>query len=379
MAGIYVHIPFCKAPCNYRNFYFSTSLNQKDAYIKALLKEIEMQSIYLGLTTIDSIYFGGGTPSLLSKKDGQDIFDALHKNFSINSSAEITLEANPDDISKEKLQEWKNWGVNRLSIGVQSFFDADLRYMKRLHTAKEAKDSILQASESGFDNISIDLIYGTPGLSFENWQKNVFTASQLPVQHLSCYALTVEKDTILFHDIRKGKSPAPIDENASQQFDYLMQFATQNGFQHYEISNFCKEGFIAKHNSSYWQNESYLGLGASAHSYNKVSRQWNVSNLKKYIDSLAENKIPFEKENLSPTDQLNEYIMTGLRTQWGIDLGYVDLHFNRKKELMQKISMQNTNFFEWEIKRTPKGTAFVYKLSPQGKHFADRIASDLFF
>ena len=379
MAGIYIHVPFCKTPCNYCNFHFSTSLNQKNDFVDALLTEIKLQNIYLGLETVETIYFGGGTPSLLDAEDLERIFETLYKEYNISKTAEITLEANPDDISKEKLDAWKQSGINRLSIGTQSFIERDLQFMKRAHTAKEAKDSIILAAQSGFDNISIDLIYGVPNQTEMDWLANLAEAMSLPIQHLSCYALTVEEDTILYHDIRKGKTAAPIDENASTHFDILMAFALENDLEHYEISNFCKPGFISKHNTSYWQNTKYLGLGPSAHSFNKISRRWNVANNKKYIDALKEGKLDFEEEILSPTDKLNEYIMTGLRTKWGIDLGYVDLHFDKKKQLMNKIGMEDPSMFEWEIKRTEKGTAFVYTLSNRGRHFADRIASNLFF
>ncbi len=379
MPGIYIHIPFCKTPCNYCNFHFSTSLNMKKDYVNALLKEIKIQSIYLGLEKIDTIYFGGGTPSLLDEKDLTSIFDALKQNYTISNDAEITLEANPDDIELEKLENWKKVGINRLSIGTQSFFDRDLEFMKRAHNAEQAKNSILLAAENGFDNLTIDLIYGVPGLSDEEWMQNLKMAMDLPIQHLSCYALTVEEDTILYHQIRKGQTIAPVDEHASEQFDILIQFAKENDMEHYEISNFSKEGFVSKHNSSYWQNEKYLGLGASAHSFDGFSRQWNIANNKKYIDSLNENIIPFELEILSDTDRLNEYIMTGLRTKWGIDLAYVDLNFDKKKEFMNKIGKEDPSMFEWRIKRTNKGTSFIYNLSDKGKHFADRIASNLFF
>jgi len=381
MAGIYIHIPFCKTPCNYCNFHFSTSLNMKNDYVNALITEMEIQNIYLGLEKIDTIYFGGGTPSLLEKQDLEKIFLALNNNFNISKDKdiEITLEANPDDITKEKLSIWKNIGINRLSIGTQSFIDRDLKFMQRAHNAKQAKKSIILSAKNGFKNISIDLIYGIPNLTDKEWLQNLKIANDLPIQHLSCYALTVEKNTILFHQIKKGKIVAPKDENASKQFEILMDFAKNNDFEHYEISNFCKSNFISKHNSSYWQGKKYLGLGASAHSFNGFSRQWNIANNKKYIDGLNKGILNFEIENLSETDRLNEYIMTGLRTKWGIDLSYVETNYKKKKELMNKIGNQNPSFFEWEIKRTLQGTAFIYKLSDIGKQFADRIASDLFF
>jgi len=379
MAGIYIHIPFCKTPCNYCNFHFSTSLNMKNEYINALLKEIELQSIYLGLEKVETIYFGGGTPSLLEEKDLGVIFETLYKTFIFSDNVEITLEANPDDISSDTLKTWKKAGINRLSIGTQSFIERDLKFMQRAHTVKQAKDSINLAAKYGFNNITIDLIYGTPKLTNAEWQENLEFANNLPIQHLSCYALTVEENTILYHQIRKGKTIAPKDRKASEQFDILMEFAKNNNFEHYETSNFCKPNYISKHNSSYWQGKKYLGLGASAHSFNGFTRQWNIANNKKYIESLNENKIPFELENLSETDRLNEYIMTGLRTKWGIDLNYVETNFKKKKELMNKIGNEETSFFEWKIKRNEQGVSFIYTLSNKGKHFADRIASNLFF
>jgi len=379
MAGIYIHIPFCKTPCNYCNFHFSTSLNMKNEYINALLKEIELQSIYLGLEKVETIYFGGGTPSLLEEKDLGVIFETLYKTFIFSDNVEITLEANPDDISSDTLKTWKKAGINRLSIGTQSFIERDLKFMQRAHTVKQAKESINLAAKYGFNNITIDLIYGTPKLTNAEWQENLEFANNLPIQHLSCYALTVEENTILYHQIRKGKTIAPKDRKASEQFDILMEFAKNNNFEHYETSNFCKPNYISKHNSSYWQGKKYLGLGASAHSFNGFTRQWNIANNKKYIESLNENKIPFELENLSETDRLNEYIMTGLRTKWGIDLNYVETNFKKKKELMNKIGNEETSFFEWKIKRNEQGVSFIYTLSNKGKHFADRIASNLFF
>ena len=379
MAGIYIHIPFCKTPCNYCNFHFSTSLNMKNEYINALLKEIELQSIYLGLEKVETIYFGGGTPSLLEEKDLGVIFETLYKTFIFSDNVEITLEANPDDISSDTLKTWKKAGINRLSIGTQSFIERDLKFMQRAHTVKQAKESINLAAKYGFNNITIDLIYGTPKLTNAEWQENLEFANNLPIQHLSCYALTVEENTILYHQIRKGKTIAPKDRKASEQFDILMEFAKNNNFEHYETSNFCKPNYISKHNASYWQGKKYLGLGASAHSFNGFTRQWNIANNKKYIESLNENKIPFELENLSETDRLNEYIMTGLRTKWGIDLNYVETNFKKKKELMNKIGNEETSFFEWKIKRNEQGVSFIYTLSNKGKHFADRIASNLFF
>jgi len=371
MAGIYIHIPFCKQACNYCNFFFSTSQVFKKDYLYALHQEIEMQKYYLENQKIESIYFGGGTPSILSEKEVKNIILKIKENFIVNENAEITLEGNPDDLTKEKLQSLFNIGVNRLSIGIQSFFEEDLQYMNRAHNAIEAKKCISDACAIGFKDISIDLIYGTPGLTNEKWQQNLAWANEFDINHLSSYALTVEEGTPLFHAIRKGKTEA-VDENlAAEHFEILSQWAQKNNWSHYEISNLSKEANFSKHNTSYWQGKHYLGVGASAHSFNGVSRQWNIANMKKYIDGVQSNNLQFEKEILSQKDQYNEYVMTSLRTIWGIDKNVLKENFNLFYPNFEKQLQQvNPN---WITENENKVV-----LSQEGRFYADGIAASLF-
>lgn len=382
MAGIYIHIPFCKQACHYCDFHFSTSLHAKDRFIIALLKEIELQKNYFSVPSplgegqgegIKTIYFGGGTPSLLSHNEINKIIDELKKYHEISSDAEITLEANPDDLSVSKIQDLKQTPVNRLSIGIQSFFDEDLKWMNRAHNATQAKQCISEAQNAGFKNITIDYIYGTPTLTDKNWLTNLEAVSELNIQHLSAYSLTVEPRTALSSFIKKKKVMAPDDEQASRQFEMLMKYASENGFIHYEISNMGKEGFISQHNSSYWKGEKYLGLGPSAHSYNHISRQWNISNNNLYIQAIEKNKVPYEMEQLSTTQKFNEYLLTSLRTIWGCDTQYVKRYFPEKyyRNLMTGI---NTYIHQTLITNNNQ----ILRLTDKGKLFADRITSQLF-
>ena len=319
MAGIYLHIPYCRQKCHYCNFYSTASKRSMPSFVSALLKEIEMQRAYLEDEIISTIYLGGGTPSLLGMADLQQLFQQLYKNYNIADTAEITLEANPDDLDPEKLTALANSPVNRLSIGIQSFRDVDLQYLNRSHDACQAKLAITAAQKQGFSNLSIDLIYGIPSLSNEAWIENIETAISLGIPHISAYCLTVEQGTALDVFIKKGKMPAVDEEKASQQFEILMDCLDKHDYIHYEISNFCKKDHFSQHNSNYWKQENYLGLGPSAHSFNKLSRQWNVSNISTYVQSIADHKIPFEIEWLSLSQQYNEYVLTGLRTIWGIN------------------------------------------------------------
>lgn len=371
MAGIYIHIPFCKQPCSYCNFYFSTSLYFKEQFLAALNNEIKLQSNFLENEKVATIYFGGGTPSLLSATKIEHILNSIYKNFKVEKDIEITLEANPDDLTSSKLTDLKKAGINRLSIGTQSFFNDDLKLMNRAHNSNEALQSIQKAQDIGFHNISIDLIYGIPDMNREKWEKNLEFAFSQNIQHLSCYALTVEENTPLFHQIRKQKIKAPSDIETSSHFDILMDFAKNKNWLHYEISNFCKKGYISKHNTSYWQQKKYLGLGPAAHSYNGKDRQWNIANNKKYVESLKNNIIPFEIERLSQKDQFNEAIMIGLRTIWGVNFNetatkFPEFHATLLKQL-KNIDKDLITFNENHLKLTQKG-----------KHFADRIAADLF-
>ena len=374
MAGIYLHIPFCKQACNYCDFHFSTSMKMKVDFVQAIIQEIELRKDVFTNKFITSIYFGGGTPSLLSKKELDMIFEKLFKSFTIDKDAEITLEANPDDLTFDKILQLKDTPINRLSIGVQSFRDEDLKYMNRAHTAIEALNSIKMAQDAGFQNITIDLIYGTPGMSNEDWKYNLRKSFALNLPHISSYALTVEEKTPLYYQILK-KNIGPVDEQQSaDQFKILMDEMLSYGYEQYEISNFCKDNSYSKHNSSYWKKDHYLGLGPSAHSYFGNSRLWNISNNVKYIKALFQSQLPLVKESLNPQEMYNEYVMTSLRTKWGCGL----------IEIEKDYSISFSHYFKAQIKSHEMNGYIienngVYTLSETGKLIADRITSDLFF
>ncbi len=380
MAGIYIHVPFCKKACHYCNFHFSTSLSLKNDFVDALLKEIELTSSkengnesYLGDEIIETIYFGGGTPSLLNKEELNKILFYLNKHFAVDPAAEITFEANPDDISSRKFKEWKDAGVNRLSIGVQSFNDEHLLWMNRAHSAKQSLSALEASKKEGFDNISIDLIYGVPGMSIAQWVLNLKQAKELDIPHLSCYALTVEPSTALQKMIQQKKIKDVDPDLQAEQFQLLTNWAETNGYEQYEISNFAIPGMRSRHNSSYWQRKKYLGLGPSAHSFNGSSRQWNVANNTLYIRSVKKNILPVEREILTPVQQLNEYIMTSLRTAEGINTSYVEKQFG--KEAVRHISESAHNYiYDGKIKYTDD----AFQLTKTGKLFADGIAAALF-
>jgi putative oxygen-independent coproporphyrinogen III oxidase len=374
MAGIYLHIPFCKQACYYCNFHFSTSRAQQPALIRQMLREITIQKDYLRRQSVSSIYFGGGTPSLLTESDLRQLMEELRTHFEIENDAEITLEANPDDLSPAKLQELAAVGINRLSIGIQSFHEPDLLWMHRAHNSKQALECIQNAQQAGFKNLSTDLIYGGPTLSDEGWEQNVRQVIDLQVPHLSCYALTVEPGTALDQFIRKKKM-APVDnDKAARHFEQLMQWTAEAGYDHYEISNFGKPGWHSRHNSSYWQGKPYLGLGPSAHSFNRLSRQWNVANNANYIKELEKGRVPFEKEELTPTMMLNEYIMTSLRTSAGCHLSNIEELFGADKS--QVFLANAAPFIE---KGWIRQEGDILALTREGRLFADGIASDLFF
>ncbi len=322
---------------------------------------------------LKTIYFGGGTPSLLSFDQLKKIFDGIYYNFNVAEDAEITLEANPDDLTQLKLEELKALPVNRLSIGVQSFHEPDLKLMNRAHTASMARQCVIDAAAAGFENITIDLIYGMPGMSDQSWKENLMFAFSLPVNHLSCYGLTVEKRTALEKMIREGKV-MPIDDNAlTSHFNILMYEAAQQGFEHYEISNFAKPGFYSRHNSSYWKDHPYIGIGPSAHSYNGASRQWNVSNNTAYVKAINNNEIPAEAEILTTNNRYNEYLMTGFRTKWGVDLNFIREKFGVTFE---------SDFLEQIVNYINSGDVIdsnkIFILTEKGKLIADKIASDAF-
>ena len=374
MSGIYIHIPFCKQQCNYCDFHFSTSLKNKNGLLQALLQEIEIRKSFTKGAKIKTIYFGGGTPSLLSGDELSLIFEQINKHFELDPDAEITLEANPDDLNIQKIKELKNTPINRFSIGIQSFFDIDLQFMNRAHNSQEAERSIKGIQDAGWDNITIDLIYGTPTLNNQMWQHNLQKFSDWNIPHLSAYGLTVEEKTPLYHAIKKGKTENVDQEKAKQQFEILMQFAKKERLEHYEISNFAKKGFMAKHNSSYWKGDSYLGLGPSAHSFDYNKRQWNIANNSLYIKAINEGAPSIQEEILSEKEQFNEYIMVSLRTIWGCNRDVIELRF----------SSFLVNYFNLSIKKWVKSgeieqNGTIFKLNQKGKILADRITSDLFY
>jgi oxygen-independent coproporphyrinogen III oxidase len=374
MAGIYVHVPYCKKACYYCNFHFSVSLSTVNDFTAALLKEISLQKNYLQQESIHTLYFGGGTPSILAKASLQQIIQQVQEQFVLAPAAEITLEANPDDINAENLATWKAAGVNRLSIGIQSFFEDDLQWMNRAHNAQQAHDCIVLARQAGFENFSIDLIYGGPSLSDEKWQRNVQTALELDIPHLSCYALTVEPGTALQKMIGLHKKEDVDAEKQARHFLLLMEWLQQAGYEHYEISNFAKPGFRSRHNAAYWGGKKYLGLGPSAHSFNGSSRQWNIANNVLYIQSLAKDTVPFELEMLSTVQQLNEYIMTSLRTIEGLQLRLVAERFGT---MAGTRLLKNSQRYLADGRLVKNGETL--QLSTQGKLFADGIAAELFF
>jgi oxygen-independent coproporphyrinogen III oxidase len=374
VAGIYIHIPFCKQACNYCNFHFSTNLTLQNDFTVALLREIELRVTYLGGETIESIYFGGGTPSLLPSSSIAAIMESIYRNFSIHANSEITLECNPDDLYPDRLKEWRQAGINRLSIGIQSFSDDDLSWMNRAHDAKQALHSIEMVRKAGFENFSIDLIYGLPGLTDEKWGRNLHTAISASPNHISCYALTVEPKTALYKMIRLKETENIKPEKQAAQFLTCVEMLEAAGFEHYEISSFAKPGKRSRHNSAYWQSKKYLGLGPGAHSFNGSSRQWNISNNALYIQSVMNGRLNMEFENLLPKDLLNEYIMTSLRTNEGMDLQYVAKHFGKdKSDKLVEIAADYIHSNKMEQEREK------LLLTREGKLFADGIAAALFF
>lgn len=371
---IYIHIPFCKQKCSYCNFHFSTSLNFKDDMVAAMKKEIVLRKNELQNKSLSSLYFGGGTPSILSADEIKSLIDEALKHFSFEKDIEITLEANPDDLNKEFLKGLSDSPVNRLSIGTQSFFEADLKLMNRAHTANEAEDSIKRAQDFGFENLSIDLIYGSPTSNLKIWKENLNKTIALEVPHISSYALTVEPKTALENWISKGKVISPKEEEQNREFYYLSDFLKDHGFEHYEVSNFAKPGFYSRHNSSYWKYKEYLGIGPSAHSYNGSDvRSWNIANNQQYIKKLNAHLPAKEEEILSAEDQFNEMIMIGLRTIWGVDL----------ENLKGKFNDRILEHFQREIKQKLEEEILIIEnnhLKIPEKHWfmADGIASDLF-
>ncbi len=376
MAGIYIHIPFCKQACTYCNFHFSTTITQKNELLESLIKEIHLSEAFISSgELVDTIYFGGGTPSLLTSTELSLLLDALYKKFNIDQDTEITLEANPDDINKAILRQWIHSGVNRLSLGVQSFKEEELTWMNRAHNASESLKSIHEIQDAGISNFSVDLIFGSPLSTNADLEKNLQIIFEKNIPHISCYALTVEPKTVLNKLIEQKKSLPVNSEKQAEQFLLLMDAMKENNYEHYEISNFSKPGMRSKHNSSYWQGKPYYGFGPSAHSFDGTNkRRWNIANNALYIQSLKQNNLPFEEEILTETQKLNEYIMTSLRTIEGTDLKFVGLMFGVAKADKLKLFVQK---YADSGKVVVKDEKFV--LTNEGKLFADGIAADLFF
>ena len=373
MASVYFHVPFCKQACHYCNFHFSTSLKNKNLLLKAMLRELELRKAEFSKTElVNSIYFGGGTPSLLSAIEIKMMIDAVKTNFDLASEVEITLEMNPDDDRQNYLKELKEVGINRLSIGVQSFFDDELKLMNRAHSADEAF-LLLKKVKELFDNFSLDLIYGMPLSNLEKWKKNIELALRFEPNHISSYALTIEPKTVLSHQVKKQQVEVLDDDEILAQFNFLMDRLENEGYEHYELSSFGKPNFQSVNNSAYWSGKSYLGIGPSAHSFDGNTRSWNISNNTKYINGISTN-IPFiEREILNEIDRYNEYLMTGLRTKNGISLSYIEDKFGlRYKELLEKEAQNHitSQMLYWD--------GDVLKVSRKAKFLVDGLASDLF-
>ena len=371
MSGIYIHIPFCKQACYYCDFHFSTSLKKKDEMLKAIGQELVLRKSEIS-DQVGTIYFGGGTPSLLSEEEINHLVELVDKHYDLVDDPEITLEANPDDLTQEKIEALAFSRVNRLSIGVQSFFDQDLEYMNRAHNADQARSSMELATKH-FDNITIDLIYGLPHLSEESWKKNLAYTFELGVSHISSYALTVEPKTALAHFIKSGKYAAPIDSLTEMHFKILQEETKKQQYIQYEISNFGKEGFFSKHNTSYWKGISYLGIGPSAHSYDGLQRGWNIANNAKYMSSIQKDLLPLEMELLSVEDRINESIMTGLRTIWGVSLKEIEKRNGEKYK--KEVLFQAEKFLEKEILYVEQDHLIR---RPESYFLADGVSADLF-
>ena len=377
MSGIYIHIPFCKQACHYCDFHFSTSMKKKEEMVLALAKELQLRKNELHqeleLDVIDTIYFGGGTPSVLRVDEIRFLIDTVRQYYSVATHPEITLEANPDDLSEENLKAFAEIGINRLSIGIQSFFEDDLQLMNRAHNSVEA-EKCLELATRYFENISLDLIYGIPGMTNEKWLHNIETALSFGIPHISSYALTVEPKTALHKLIQTGKVASPNDEVAHAHFLILVETLEANGFVHYELSNFGKENYFSRNNSAYWLGKKYLGIGPSAHSYDGDSRSWNIANNALYLKALQNGELPKEVEKLTTKDRYNEYVMTGLRTIWGVSLVRIEQEFGL--EYLNYLKQQSHKFV---VDGLLSITDDIIKPTLKGKFLTDGIASDLFY
>ncbi len=372
MAGIYIHIPFCKQQCTYCDFHFSTTFESyRSQMVNAIATELHTRIDYLEGRSIESIYFGGGTPSILNEQELSLLLTDIRANYQVNPEAEITLETNPDDITQEKLTTWKNAGVNRLSIGLQSFKAEDLEWMNRAHTADESRNCAALAKAHNFENLTVDLMYGLPNLSNEEWKNHVLQVIEMGVTHISAYCLTVEEKTVLNKWVQEGKIYPASENQQSEQFLLLVETLEEHGFEQYEISNFCRPGHEAVHNSNYWKGEWYIGVGPSAHSFNGTSRSWNIANNQKYMLRIAENEAFFETEILSKKDQYNELLLTGLRTKYGVSL---------KTLATLRVIPESTQLKIGEFKTVGWMTEKngVLALTKSGRLKADYIAAELF-
>jgi len=373
MSGIYIHIPFCKQACHYCDFHFSTSMKKKDEMVLALAKEISIRKDEFENEIVETIYFGGGTPSVLTNEEINFLISEVYKNYKVAENPELTLEANPDDLSSERILALSKSPINRLSIGIQSFYENDLKMMNRAHNSAEAIKCLQEATQY-FDNISLDLIYGIPGMSDEMWKKNIETALSFGIPHISSYALTVEPKTALRKLIDTGKIAEPQDETASNHFMILVETLQNKGFIHYELSNFGKENYFSKNNSAYWLGKKYIGIGPSAHSYDGEKRGWNIANNSLYLKAIENNELPIENEILTVSDRYNEYIMTGLRTIWGVSLERIEKEFG--KDYLDYLQKQSQKFLDDELLSIENN---ILKPTAKGKFLTDGIASDLFY
>jgi oxygen-independent coproporphyrinogen-3 oxidase len=371
MAGIYIHIPFCKKLCHYCDFYHVISNEEFSLFIKAILREAEIKQEYLGKEPVSTIYFGGGTPSVIKAGETEEILERLKKLYNVDPESEITIELNPDDVSPGYLAALKKMGFNRISLGVQSWNDEDLKLLNRRHTGAQALNALDQIFKAGFSNVTIDLIYGIPGMSIDSWESNLDRSLSAGISHLSAYHLTIEPGTVFGKMKEKGLLQEIDEEESTAQFNMLIEKTEPAGFIHYEISNFGKPGFFSIHNTNYWKQVPYLGLGPSAHSFNGYSRQWNIRDLKKYIKHISGGKEFFEREELDIKTRFNEYIMTSLRTMWGIDLEYVERTF--EKEGYDYVINLSGKFIGYGMMKQEKNTLI---LSNQGKMISDNIISE---
>jgi oxygen-independent coproporphyrinogen-3 oxidase len=372
VAAIYIHIPFCKSRCVYCNFHSQTNFNSLDALVDSIVLELGERRNYIDNQKVETIYFGGGTPSVLSKKHFEGIFDAVFSNFSIAKNPEITIEANPDDLTEKYISMLADCAFNRISIGIQTFDDNKLTVLNRRHSAQQAVDAVNLCKKYGFRNISIDLIYGLPGQTVAEWEQELKCALMLDIQHISVYCLTYEQSTKLFCDLQQGKIVATDAEILNEMYKSLCQTMRENGFEHYEISNFAKPNYQSRHNSSYWNLTHYIGVGASAHSYNGNSRQWNISDNEQYIQAINDGKVFYEKEILTENDKFNEYIMLTLRTSKGIDLQFIDNEFG--EQYLHYLLQNVKKFIEQQLLIN---TGSTLRLTEQGINISNIIISDL--